>query len=89
MTYHGSLGGELWWGMNSLGEVRELGRCFYGYAHLPRGIWHLGRYMAGWSGVLEPKRGLPPRGGSPLAPGSGVGCLSPRGGSPPGTWEDT
>jgi hypothetical protein len=23
------------------------------------GIWHLGRYMAGWSGVLEPKRGLP------------------------------
>jgi hypothetical protein len=23
------------------------------------GTWHLGRHMAGWSGVLEPKRGLP------------------------------
>jgi hypothetical protein len=39
------------------------------HEHLPR---DLGRYMAGWSGVLEPKMGLP------LAPGKwgGVGCLS-------------
>jgi hypothetical protein len=51
------------------------------------GIWDLGRYMAGWSGVLEPKRGLPPGTWEDTWPG-GVGCLSPRGGSPlaPGKW---
>jgi hypothetical protein len=41
---------------NSSCEDRELGGCFYVHEHLPR---DLGRYMAGWSGVLEPKRGLP------------------------------
>jgi hypothetical protein len=43
LTNHGSLAGELWWGMDSLGEDRELGRCFYVYAHLPRGYMASGK----------------------------------------------